>query len=106
MMKKRIATILLLSSTLAGAAQREGPKAPAAGVEKQLETYASRFFSYDPDAKLTVTRSSESLPGFLAFKVKRTGKYEKLNLDRVVYVSEDGKWFFAGDTLSNSAPRP
>jgi hypothetical protein len=106
MMKKRIATILLLSSTLAGAAQREGSKASAPGVEKQLETYASRFFSYDPDAKLTVTRSNESLAGFLAFKVKRTGKYEKLKLDRVAYVSEDGKWFFAGDTLTNSAPRP
>jgi len=107
-MKKRIATILLLSSAvLAGAAPREGAgKAAGAGIEKQLETYASRFYSYDPDAKLAVTRSTESLQGFSSFKVKRTGKIEKLNFDRVVYVSDDGRWFFSGDTLSNGAPRP
>ena len=27
-------------------------------------------------------------------------------MDRLVYVSDDGKWLFAGDTLANAAPRP
>jgi protein-disulfide isomerase len=27
-------------------------------------------------------------------------------MERVVFVSEDGKWFFYGDTLVNGAPRP
>jgi len=107
-MRKRIATILLLSSALAGAVPQEGASKTLPEVEKQLEIYASRFFAYDPDAKVTVTRSAatETPLGFRSYKVKRTGKYAKLNLDRVVYVSEDGKWFFAGDTLANSAPRP
>lgn len=109
-MSKRILLILLLSCGLAGAAQREGAgkgsAAAAAGVEKQLEVYASRFLAWDPQSKITVTKSTESVSGFQSFKIKRTAKYEKLNVDRVVYVSDDGKWFFAGDTLPNTAPRP
>src|SRR6266536_4373114 len=107
-MKKRVVTVLLLSCALAGAAPRAASsKAPAsAGIEKQLEVYAARFLQYDPETKIAVTRSTETLPGFVAFKVKRTGRYEKLKADRVVYVSEDGKWFFAGDTVPSPAPRP
>ncbi len=107
-MKKRVVTVLLLSCALAGAAPRAASsKAPAsAGIEKQLEVYAARFLPYDPETKIAVTRSTEALPGFVAFKVKRTGRYEKLKADRVVYVSEDGKWFFAGDTVPNPAPHP
>jgi len=106
-MRKRILTILVLSIALAGAAPRPASsKAPALGIEKQLEVYAARFLPYDPDTKIAVTRSTESLPGFLAFKIKRTGRYEKLNAERTVFVSEDGKWFFAGDALVNGAPRP
>ena len=109
-MSKRILVILLLSCGLAEAAQREGAGKAAspgiAGIEKQLESYALKFLPWDPQSKVTVTKSTESLPGFLSFKIKRAGKYEKLNVDRVVYVSEDGKWFFAGDMLPNPAPRP
>jgi protein-disulfide isomerase len=106
-MRKRILTILVLSIALAGAAPRPASsKAPTLGIEKQLEVYAARFLPYDPETKIAVTRSTESLPGFLAFKIKRTGRYEKLNAERTVFVSEDGKWFFAGDALVNSAPRP
>jgi protein-disulfide isomerase len=113
-MNKRISTVLLLTPVLllffapAGEAQRPaGSKAPSAGIEKQLEVYAARFLPYDPATKVTATRSTESLAGFQAYKIKRTGRYEKLNVvDRVVYVSDDGKWFFAGDTLANAAPRP
>jgi protein-disulfide isomerase len=106
-MIKRILTILVLTSSLAGAAPKPAANRPAAaGIEKQLEVYAARFLPYDPETKVTVARSTEPLPGFQSFKVKRTGRYEKLKMDRLVYVSDDGKWFFAGDTLVNTAPRP
>src|SRR5438552_17775042 len=106
-MIKRILTMLLLTSAVAGAAQKPAASKPAAaGIEKQLEVYAARFLPYDPETKVTVARSTEVLPGFQPFKVKRTGRYEKLKVDRLVYVSNDGKWFFAGDTLANAAPRP
>ena len=106
-MSKRILTILLLSAALAGAAPRPATSKPSTpGIERQLEVYAARFLPYDPETRVAVTRSTEALPGFAAFKVKRTGRYEKLNLERLVYVSDDGKWFFAGDTLVNTAPRP
>lgn len=106
-MSKRILTILVLSCVLAGAAPRPASsKAPSPGIEKQLEVYAARFLPFDPETKVAVTRSTESLQGFLAFKIKRTGRYEKLNAERIVFVSEDGKWFFSGDTLVNGAPRP
>jgi hypothetical protein len=106
-MSKRIALILLLSCALAGAAPKPATSRPAAaGIEKQLEVYAARFLPYDPETKVAVTRSTETLTGFQSYKVKRTGRYEKLKVDRLVYVSDDGKWFFAGDTLVNTAPRP
>jgi protein-disulfide isomerase len=108
-MRKRTLTILVLSCLLAGAAPRPASSRAAsasAGIEKQLEVYAARFLPYDPETKIAVTRSTESLQGFRAFKVKRTGRYEKLNMERVVFVSEDGKWFFYGDTLVNGTPRP
>jgi len=106
-MIKRILTILVLTAAAAGAAQKPAASKPAAaGIENQLEVYAARFLPYDPETKVTVARSTEVLPGFQAFKVKRTGRYEKLKVDRLVYVSNDGKWFFAGDTLANTAPRP
>ncbi len=106
-MKKRIVTVLLLSFALAGAAPRAASsRPPAAGIEKQLEVYAARFLPYDPETKVTVTRSTETLPGFVAYKVKRTGRYEKLKMEKVFYVSDDGKWVFAGDTIPNPSPRP
>jgi protein-disulfide isomerase len=106
-MIKRILTILVLTSALAGAAQQPAASKPSsAGIEKQLEVFAARFLPYDPETKIAVTRSTETLTGFKSYKVKRTGRYEKLNMDRLFYVSDDGKWVFAGDTLINTAPRP
>jgi protein-disulfide isomerase len=107
-MIKRILVILLLFGAVAAASPREGAtKAPPEGaLEKQLEVYASRFLPYNPESKITVSRSTEVVPGFVSFKVSRKGKYDRLNMDRVVYVSEDGKWFFAGDTLTNTSPGP
>jgi len=106
-MSKRILTILALSCALAGAAPRPATSKPSSpGIEKQLEVYAARFLPFDPETKVVVARAVDALSGFTAFKVKRTGRYEKLNMERLVYVSDDGKWFFAGDTLVNAAPRP
>jgi hypothetical protein len=44
--------------------------------------------------------------GLQTFKVKRTGKYPKLAVDRSVHVSEDGKLFFDGDAMTNPTPTP
>ena len=41
-----------------------------------------------------------------AWKAKRTGKYPKLATDVTVFVSEDGRWFFDGETMANPNPRP
>ena len=50
-------------------------------------------------------RPTRPLPGFQGYKVKRTGKYPKLAVEKIVYVSDDGKWFFDGDTLPEPATR-
>ena len=106
-MKKRILAVLLVSGALVAAAPKQAAnKTAVGGVERQLEAYLVKYLPFDPGTQVTVTRSSETLEGFHAFKAKRTGRYEKLNADRVVYLSDDGKWFFAGDTLINANPRP
>ena len=115
---KQAATVLgllaILSSSL-GALQAPGPSpvaapskaAPAAGgVEKALEAYLEKYLPFDLDSKITVAASNEKpVPGFRAYKAHRTGRYAKLNADKVVYLSEDGKWFFAGDVLPNKDAR-
>ena len=81
-------------------------KEPAGPVEKELQTYANHYLPYDPESKVTVEKSPETLPGFRAYKIHRQGRYEKLNVDKVVYLSDDGRWFFAGDMITNTDPRP
>lgn len=81
-------------------------KVAAGGIEARLPGYMANFLSYDPGSKVTVERTPERLPGFQAYKVKRSGKYPKLAVDATVYVSDDGKWFFDGDTIANPNPRP
>ena len=91
----------------ASAAVRQAAKAaPSGGVEARLPGYLQNFLTYDPGSKVTVEKASERLPGFQGYKVKRTGKYAKLNVDKTVYVSDDGKWFFDGDTVANPNPKP
>jgi protein-disulfide isomerase len=98
----------------AAATRAQTPAAPAAGTnaaagpaEKALEAYLEKYLPWDPELKLTIARTNEkAVPGFHAYKATRTGRYPKLNGDRIVYVSDDGKWFFAGDTLPSKDPKP
>ena len=113
---KQAATVLGLFAILSGglvAMQAPAPGPPAkgaaaaGGVEKALEAYLEKYLPFDLDSKITVTPSNEKpVPGFRSYKAHRTGRYAKLNVDKVVYVSEDGKWFFAGDVLPNKDARP
>jgi protein-disulfide isomerase len=88
------------------ASQAAKATAPAAGVEARLPGYMNNFLPYDPASKVTIEKSSDRFPGFQGYKIKRTGKYPKLNTDETVYVSDDGKWFFDGDPIANPNPRP
>jgi hypothetical protein len=88
-----------------------GPSAARAqgggeSVEARLPGYLVNYLPYDPGSKVTVEKSSEHLPGFQAYKIKRTGKYPKLEIEKVVFVSDDGRWFFAGDIMPNPNPAP
>jgi protein-disulfide isomerase len=109
-MKKRLAPILGVALALVAAAPTQrnstSPVRPAAlPLEKELVSYLAHFLPYNPDSSITVVKSSEIIPGFQAFQVQRKGKYEKLNTnDRVVYVSEDGRRFFAGEKVANTEP--
>jgi protein-disulfide isomerase len=113
-MKHRVAAICLglwLVGTARGLASAERKNAPekkaeASTLEKRLETYAARFLAFDPESKVTVERATDKLPGFDGFRVRRKGHYEKLNVDKVFYVSTDGRWWFSGDTVTNTSPRP
>jgi protein-disulfide isomerase len=103
-----LALVLTLTGLVsAAAATRQAAKAaPSAGVEGRLPGYLNNFLSYDPASKVAVEKASERLPGFQGYKIKRTGKYPKLAVDKTVYVSDDGKWFFDGDTVANPNPKP
>ena len=112
----RLCLAVILGGLLAGClAAQTKPAAPAApvpvaaspsGVEAKLQNYLQQFLSFDPASKVTVEKAPEKLAGFQSYKVKRTGKYAKLNVDKTVWVSEDGKWFFDGEMLTNPSPKP
>jgi len=100
--------VLLLAQVVAGqsAERKTSPEAKgdATSVEKRLELYETRFLPFNPDTHVTVTIAADKLPGFQGYHVKRKGQYEKLNVDKGVYVSTDGHWFFGGDVLPNTTP--
>ncbi len=121
-MKRRLAETAIFFALVAAAAASAGAssprktaqpppagkrKAPAAAPSNpEVAAYAAKFLSFDPESRVTVEKSTETLPGFQSWKVHRKGRYEKLNVDRVFYVSDDGRWFFEGDSVTNPAPRP
>ena len=79
---------------------------PPSGVEARLPGYLNNYLSYDPASKVTVEKSTDRVSSFQGYKVKRTGKYPKLAVEKTVYVSDNGKWFFDGDTVANPNPKP
>ena len=99
---------MLVGLAIAGAAtqaQAAARPAPASGVEARLPGYLNNYLSYDPASKVTVEKSPDRVATFQGYKIKRTGKYPKLNVEQTVYVSDDGKWFFDGDTVANPNPK-
>jgi len=116
-MKHRWTVLLVLAAALPLAALQSNDKsgkkaapaskAPSSGtIENELASFAVNYLPYDPETKITVEKSTETIPGFQAYKIHRKGRYEKLKADKVAYVSDDGKWFFAGDTVTNTDPKP
>jgi protein-disulfide isomerase len=105
-MKTRAFGLCLLALGIGiGSAAGQAKDAPTA-VEARLPAYVQNYLPFDPASKVTVEKATDRLPGFQGYKIKRTGKYPKLAAERIVYVSDDGKWFFDGDTLTNPSPRP
>jgi protein-disulfide isomerase len=109
------AALVLLATAAAPAvapasAARQQPQhaaaAPASSTEARLPAFLANYLPFNPSSKITVERTSERLPGFQGWKFKRTGKYAKLDAERTVWVSDDGKWFFDGDTITNPQPQP
>jgi protein-disulfide isomerase len=81
--------------------------APSSTVDAAaVQAYLAKWLPWDPETRVTAEKATERLPGMQGWKIHRKGRYEKLNVDKTVYVSDDGKWFFGGDTLANANPRP
>ena len=105
-MKTRAFGLCLLALGVGlGSAAGQAQSAPSS-VETRLPAYLQNYLPFDPESKVTVEKATDRLPGFQGYKVKRTGKYPKLAAERIVYVSDDAKWFFDGDTLTNPSPKP
>ncbi|HEV2064830.1 MAG TPA: DsbA family protein [Thermoanaerobaculia bacterium] len=100
------ATLAAGAFALGAASAAARPGEAARSVEQDLQAYALHYLPFDPDSKISVERAKETLPGFQGYKLVRTGRYEKLAVDRLVYVSIDRKWFFAGDSIVNPSSRP
>jgi protein-disulfide isomerase len=114
-MSTRNRSALLLAASLAagGMAIAMPKRAPAAaaqaagpGFQKQVAEYAELYLPYNPGSKVAVEKSPLKLPGFGAWHVQRTGRYDGLKAEAVVFVSNDGKWFYEGDSFRSNSPRP
>ncbi len=112
-MRRSILAALLGGAALAGLAapaptQKAAATAPrpAPVTAADVSAYAAKFLPWDPESRVTAEKSSERLPGMQAWKVRRKGRYEKLNVDRIFYISDDGRWFFPGESATNATARP
>lgn len=122
-MKTRILAAATAVAALAAGALGQTSKAPSkSGAAKApasansaatsvdaaaVQAYYAKFVPFDPESKVTVEKAADRISGMQGWKVHRKGRYEKLNVDKVVFVSDDGKWFFGGDPpLANPAPHP
>src|SRR4029078_13707700 len=77
------------------------PASPAAtaALEKQIREFVAQYLPWDPETRGAVEPSPLTLPGVSAWHAVRTGRYESLKADAVVFVSNDRKWFFEGDSF-------
>ena len=102
------AALVLAAGARAGSVLHAAPPAQSAPATAtaHLAAYAAQFLPFDPESRINFESSSEKLGGFQAFRLLRTGRYPKLNVDRTVWVSNDNKWFFGGDALQNASPHP
>lgn len=103
-MRKRFTGLFLVGASLCASALFAAAPATAP-VEKDLAAYLEKFLPFDPQSKVTVEKTADTLPGFQGYRARRSGRYEKLKVDRVVFLSKDGKWLFSGETLANKEPR-
>ena len=78
----------------------------AAGVERRLEEFANEYLPWEPDSKVAVRKADLKLPGFTSWTINRTGRYQSLKAEAKVFVSNDGKWFYEGDSFLNRNPKP
>jgi protein-disulfide isomerase len=105
-----VAVLLPLSFVAMGPAPTKPKSAPAApvgaGIERRLAQFADEYLPYEPDSRVAVQRADLKLPGFTSWKITRTGRYESLQAEASVFVSNDGKWFYEGDSFLNRNPRP
>jgi protein-disulfide isomerase len=113
MIRRRAVLAAFAAASVAafGLAQARAKPRPAAGpvaasIEKQLADYAAHYLPFDPQTKITVSKAPQKLPGFTAWKVTRKGRYETLNTEATVLVSNDRKWFYEGDSFANKSARP
>jgi hypothetical protein len=80
--------------------------APAAGIEKRLSEFVNLYLPWEPNSNVAVVKADLKLPGFTSWTFNRTGPYETLKAQATVFVSNDGKWFFEGDSFLNPSPQP
>ena len=81
-MKIRAFAMCLLVLVLGiSSAAGQGGAAPSA-VETRLPGYVQNYLAYDPASKVTVEKAVDRLPGFQGYKIKRTGKYPKLAVEK------------------------
>jgi hypothetical protein len=91
------------------AQKKPAPAAPssisATVTAADVQAYAAKFLPFDPETRVTAERATERLPGMQGWKIHRKGRYDKLNVDRVYFVSDDGRWFFGGDSMTAPSGR-
>jgi protein-disulfide isomerase len=112
--RKREVSIVVLASMFLGvgaAVRAQAKRAPAPAVsagsiERRLAEFANQYLPYDPDSKVAVQKADLKLPGFTSWKINRTGRYEALKAEATVFVSNDRKWFYEGDSFANRNARP
>jgi protein-disulfide isomerase len=101
-------SLAAIGLTLAKPKRAAAPAAStAAGIEKRLAEFANQYLPYDPDSKVAVRKGDlKVLPGFTSWKINRTGRYGALKAEAFVFVSNDRKWFYEGDSFVNRNARP